>query len=560
MNIYAGKFCLIRALYDGDIEENKEPGFEGFSSAKQNATLPDLRKDLESINITLAPGCRVMSLMVDEKLSGHQMSAMRDILTHIDDVIELYIYFHKLCDDDHALIRLAQLLSMRNRMKILGFSFHLSSGYNKAFMRTVTEAFSVVVRVNSNLEKLIIKHSSQYHLCTFVDAMKSNEAIACLELSNSYVSTTTSTFLAEMLRINTHLKILDLQNCQLRRDGIKCIAEALKFNSSLTSIDLSYNDISSSGCVAIGNALKVNKSLVKINLSFTKISDTKAIGEALACNIVLTGLHLSNNRIGCTGAMYIANGLKVNQSITELDLSKNNIRCAGGSILFNALQTNRTLITLNMSGNKLVNLESIEMTISTNSSLRHLDLSYTSLSDFTAYFIGEGLKFNKNLQTINLCANSIYRNGSVSIGIALGVNKSLVQLNLSDNSLSDVGIECIIESLRINRTLKILSLDSCENVTDIAVKKMTDALIMNQTLSELRMSFGQTTEQAVSMMQNTLENNKALSLVKLSPNGCIRREPDLFNYESDGCSFPRKRNEEKEFVAAFPRRYNEMQK
>jgi hypothetical protein len=165
-----------------------------------------------------------------------------------------------------------------------------------------------------------------------------------------------ASYLAFMLRFNTHLTELNLGNNKLGDDGSKSIAYALLYNNTLQALHLNANFLSSAITPSMGQLLKNNTSLLTLDLSY--------------------------NSLGDTGAVYLAAGLKANTSLRRLLLTQCEIGSRGAQALASALRSNSTLLELMLAHNPLddLGLDALAQSLRYNQALRIIDVTDTGIT------------------------------------------------------------------------------------------------------------------------------------------------------------------------------------
>ena len=133
--------------------------------------------------------------------------------------------------------------------------------------------------------------------------------------------------LADMLRVNTHMRICCLSDGNIGPVGVKHFADALLVNHTLHRLRLENCKIGDEGAVHIADALLVNKTL--------------------------RGLSVMDDPINNDGAESMAKVLLTNTSLRVIDFSKNSIETQGALALAKALTQNKTMIRLNLSFNSI---------------------------------------------------------------------------------------------------------------------------------------------------------------------------------------------------------------
>ncbi|XP_065060775.1 leucine-rich repeat-containing protein 34-like [Rhopilema esculentum] len=138
----------------------------------------------------------------------------------------------------------------------------------------------------------------------------------------------TTVHLANMLKVNSHLRELHLSKHDIRNFGAERLAENLAFNVSLTHLDLRANRISRDGAYCLAKLLKENTPLEHLNLAYNRIEDHGAVylSEALAtANSNLTTLVVRGNTINGRGLCALAKALESNQTLKRIYIWGNNM-------------------------------------------------------------------------------------------------------------------------------------------------------------------------------------------------------------------------------------------
>ena len=176
------------------------------------------------------------------------------------------------------------------------------------------------------------------------------------------------------------------------------------------------------------------------------------IAELLENTSLISQLILSFNVIGSCGLSTLCEGLSTNTSLKDLDLSNCSLFLDDHGAIPRLLSTNTTLEHLNLSANVIGNaeLKNICEALSTNTSLKKLYLSICSLT----------------ISNNNRTALALFQ--------LLNENNSLEHLDLSGNTVTSC---CrIAAGLAVNNTLKILTLNNC-NLTDQNMDELSIGLI-----------------------------------------------------------------------------------
>ena len=156
----------------------------------------------------------------------------------------------------------------------------------------------------------------------------------------------------------------------------------------------------------------------------------------------------------------IGQNLSTNNSVKRLDLRWNNLGPEGGVAIGQSLQTNNTLQKLFLVKNYIgpEGGVAIGRSLQTNNSLQILDLRNNKLGPEGGVAIGRGLQTNSSLQILDLRNNKLGPEGGVAIGRSLQTNNSLQILDLRNNKLGPEAGVAIGLGLQTNSSLQILYL------------------------------------------------------------------------------------------------------
>nr|XP_055060313.1 NACHT, LRR and PYD domains-containing protein 12-like isoform X2 [Misgurnus anguillicaudatus] len=282
---------------------------------------------------------------------------------------------------------------------------------------------------------------------------------------------TSDEVLQKLLPVVEASRSAELTDCELSEKSCSGLTSVLTSKSScLRDLNLSENkQISDSGVKLICDGLKnPNCKLETLKLYDCVVTDKgcAALASALRSNTHLRDLNLSNNKIRDSGVKRLSDGLKnPNCKLEKLKLWRCDVTDEGCAALASALTS--------------------------NSHLRHLDLSNNKLSDSGVKLISDVLKNpNCKLEKLKLWRCDITDEGCAALASALTSNTHLRDLNLSyNNKLSDSGVKLICDVLKNpNCKLEKLKLYYCD-VTDEGCAALASALTSNSHLRDLDLSY-----------------------------------------------------------------------
>jgi hypothetical protein len=151
--------------------------------------------------------------------------------------------------------------------------------------------------------------------------------------------------------------------------------------------------------------------LESVSISERILSD---LLKSLSDNKILKSLNLSKNSLGHMSCESLKEMLKYNSSLTHLDLHWNCIRTEGAKLLFEGLSQNDSLSVLDLSWNSLGreatqdSIKSLGKCLKTNTTLRHLDISYNNLTFSDCEVLSSLLKDNHELIGLHMLGNECF--------------------------------------------------------------------------------------------------------------------------------------------------------
>ncbi|XP_072354288.1 NACHT, LRR and PYD domains-containing protein 3-like [Scyliorhinus torazame] len=328
--------------------------------------------------------------------------------------------------------------------------------------------------------------------------------------------------------LNTFHYLFESQNKILAQNTVGSV-ETLTFSGlTLTPID----------CVILSHVIGLCETIKHLDLQncYIRYEGLQRLKPVLhKCHV----LRLRMNELGDSGVKLVCAVLrKMDCKIQELGLEENRLSDSCAEDLAFALSTNRSLKNLNLSNNKLgdaavrllsvalrnpeckiqtLGLADVCLTVScatvlvsildTNQSLMDLNLSNNKLGDSGVKLLGEALrKPDCKIQKLGLSAVSLTPSCAEDLASTLRENKVLTFLNLSYNKLGDSGIKLLSTALR-NPDCKIQRLQLWDiGFSASSVQDLASALSTNRSLIELDLGHNKLCDAGVKHLSEALKN------------------------------------------------------
>ncbi len=247
-----------------------------------------------------------------------------------------------------------------------------------------------------------------------------------------------------------------------------------------------------------------------------------------------------------------------NNAPQRLDLNRShNVDAKGIIVLAEVLKTNDTLQHLNLSHMISKTIGDVGATalgaaLTVNSTLRHLDLSSSSIGTKGAIALSEALKVNSTLQYLDLCYNPIGAAGTTALGQALLVNSTLQHLRLEgDHTIGAEGAVSLGQALLTNSTLKDLIL-MFTAIGDKGAASLGQALLVNSTLQDLNLYGNDIGPEGAASLGQALLTNSTLQHLELSGNKLDDNEGQKILAQIKECLNRNKQNAQKQPPAQKP--------
>ena len=380
-----------------------------------------------------------------------------------------------------------------------------------------------------------------------------------LDLSDNPALTTIGATL-----VSTELKtlqILNLRNCGITENTSNDFTLALSTLTNLRELDISYNQFTSDSIFRFFEGLNNTQiQVLKLNgcktiwnkkeqrdffPNKTKIFHLELSGTSFPISSILkytSGLQIIDISrclyVNDEEAKRLSDGISSNPSLKKLDISYNDLTTGGAIQIVRALQNFRTLQSFAINNCKIRDNASrfIAAAISLNLQLVELNISWNALTGIGAISIIQSLKKISHLQVLKAAGCGLTEKEAEELANMLSDKTSLKELDLSWNELKAEGISVVIKALCTVVSLKVLKIDNC-NITDKAAHVIATNIAKHYALMELDISHNDFTPAGVGIVVKSLKVLSNLTVLKIS--NCILDEgssTEIAGAISNNCS------------------------
>ena len=297
----------------------------------------------------------------------------------------------------------------------------------------------------------------------FMEFLAANKKLTTLEMSddcNAKYWLPSFHFVCKIVRATTNIQSLILHDMKWERDEVSLFVEALGTNSTLTSLGLEDNCMCSEDMSLLMPIFDgPTSSITSLSLSGNTFTSYVPWMSSLRTNTSLTSLDLSNHHKMVLSSLEfpdssieelmaavleIAQILATNKTLRTLNLNACEIENGGVNILARALMTQTTLTSLGLSQNGIFMDEDEDIChaftalLTSNKTLRTLDLSMNNFFEEGALALANGLEKNITLTSLNLKGCGIKLPRHQRMVDAWGSHRPRAHLDLSEAGKDDV--------------------------------------------------------------------------------------------------------------------------
>ena len=210
-------------------------------------------------------------------------------------------------------------------------------------------------------------------------------------------------------------------------------------NKKLTALCLSACHLDEPKVLFLSKSLERNTSLTELDIQVVRVPN-QALTRFIVTNRTLKKLCVEQRRGQDLGAVMMA--LKDNDALDHVNFEGSS-RGFGFHDLAACLTTNRNIVFMNLRGTSFPCREQIRgspadlgLALQINSTLTHLDLSWSGLTSECAIVLGAALQVNSSLKFLGLARNLIEDTGFRAIAEGMSHNYSLQYLLIGKNKVT----------------------------------------------------------------------------------------------------------------------------
>ena len=227
----------------------------------------------------------------------------------------------------------------------------------------------------------------------------------------------------------------------------------------------------------------------------------------------------------------LAEVITSNRTLRTLEVSIEKIDEEGMKALAEALKQNSSLQVLELNIQEISDegAKALAQSFEVNSSLKKLtfnSLGFSLGNNCLGKILLESLKENTSIEVLDFGNSTINNDGAMVLAEALKKNASLEVLYLGENQIGDEGAQALAEALKKNLRLKSLCLRH-NRIGDEGAKALAGALKANVSLERLDLDGNQLGDEAARALAETLKANASLKHLHLSGVGMYRYENQL---------------------------------
>ena len=346
-----------------------------------------------------------------------------------------------------------------------------------------------------------------------IELLQSNMLVS-LTITNTNIELSTITLIVEALKQNTSLKTLDLSKNNLNSNKIIILLVALTTNKNITNVNISNNLFDYYIEKYLYELILHNDTITTLDVSYSELEDSTAINIQLAIkdNRTLEHFMCNNCKFTPLGQYSILYAISYNNTIKSFNVKQaDKYTFELFSTLCNIWTRNHQITNIDISSHvfRRTAFQTFITVLDNNKSINNLNLSNLGLKDFTPLVHIISRLTSDNLTVLNLNSNRqffVTHESSELIAQFLSTNTSLKELDISYNNISD-NAPYIMKALTTNNNTLLNLNISVNNITDLSTKSIIDMIKTNTTLLTLNLQLNKFESVPI---RNAIEHNKTI--------------------------------------------------
>ena len=346
-----------------------------------------------------------------------------------------------------------------------------------------------------------------------IELLQSNMLVS-LTITNTNIELSTITLIVEALKQNTSLKTLDLSKNNLNSNKIIILLVALTTNKNITNVNISNNLFDYYIEKYLYELILHNDTITTLDVSYSELEDSTAINIQLAIkdNRTLEHFMCNNCKFTPLGQYSILYAISYNNTIKSFNVKQaDKYTFELFSTLCNIWTRNHQITNIDISSHvfRRTAFQTFITVLDNNKSINNLNLSNLGLKGFTPLVHIISRLTSDNLTVLNLNSNRqffVTHESSELIAQFLSTNTSLKELDISYNNISD-NAPYIMKALTTNNNTLLNLNISVNNITDLSTQSIIDMIKTNTTLLTLNLQLNKFESVPI---RNAIEHNKTI--------------------------------------------------
>ena len=392
---------------------------------------------------------------------------------------------------DTAIVKLAQAFdSLKNLL-------YLNVCQNDCRIMQLSSAISRFTElVHLDLSNCNISHSELSS-----NEPLSNKNLKYLDLSNNSITDEAVEQIVAIINNNKQLQHLNFSNCEFKPSGMKEIVSVLKTCTSLKYINLTSNIINDGLADGIAAVIDNNDDLSHVYLP-DNVFSYKCVDVAIKKKVSLKNASSRTNQVAT---------VKLKNLGIQIETIFNDVACK-------SLTSGIKYLAVNFN---FVSKQALKLLIgylNNNSSLEHLELAVSGLTEAYVRGLCNALRSFESLRFLSICCSDITVEAASSLADVLNANNnSLQHLILHNCTLNDVTLQKLSDALDNMSNLKCIDL-SFNDFSYEAVSEIGKVITKNCSVEHLDLSNCRLKKANITRILSVLTEISELKYLNLSSN------------------------------------------